>query len=248
MSVAASSPGGGIEATIVGSGFPSEDTDDFIISLCGNEVTQINSISSTEVVFTIPPEITTCASATSEITFGGQTATIAPFAYSAASAPTITSLSPNSSSPILKSTLTITGSNFGSQANTKVYLSQEGSNVYELGLISVSSTEITCILGGGLSGEYNVVVVDSSVGASLVSAATAFEYRIFVDSLSISTGSSAGGYEMTITGRNLAPSKNSNTVFFGNGVTNEICEISSISDTQVVCIVPRMNEGFTIGE
>ena len=53
---------------------------------------------------------------------------------------------------------------------------------------------------------------------------------------------------MTITGRNLAPTKNSNTVFFGNGVTNVICEILSISDTQVVCTVPRMSEDFTIGE
>ena len=94
-----------------------------------------------------------------------------------------------------------------------------------------------------------MVVIDKTVGASIPSSpASDFEYRIFVDSLSISSGSSAGGYPLTITGRNLAPSKNSNTVFIGDRVSDEICEIQSITSTQIVCIVPRMNPDVSVGD
>ena len=40
---------------------------------------------------------------------------------------------------------------------------------------------------------------------------------------------------MVITGRNLAPSMNSNQVFVGDS----LCEITAISNTEVTCTVPR---------
>lgn len=232
--------------TLIGSGFPSEVTNDWSISICGNAVTEITPVSNTELRFVVPAEVSTCASAGSQISVGGQTASIT-FSYDPSLTPTISSLSRTSASPILKTTLTITGSGFGSQANTKVFLSQNGVHVYELSLISVSSTEIVCILGGGKSGNYDVTVVDSTVGGSVSTAASSFEYRIFVDSLSISSGASSGGYSLTISGRNLAPSRGSNTVFIGDDVSNAICEITAISETQIICTVPRILADMTIG-
>ena len=62
------------------------------------------------------------------------------------------------------------------------------------------------------------------------SAAAAFEYRIFVDSLSITQGHMGGGYSLTITGENLAPSMGSNNVFIGDAM-NSICKITAASHT-----------------
>lgn len=52
----------------------------------------------------------------------------------------------------------ISGSNFGTSATTKVYLVQNNDKKYELSIVTISATSITCILGGGRSGLYDVVV------------------------------------------------------------------------------------------
>ena len=67
---------------------------------------------------------TACSGSNSLISFNGKTSTIT-FAYDNSVAPTITSLSKASASPIMKDSLTIIGSNFGDSSNTKVYLYQK---------------------------------------------------------------------------------------------------------------------------
>ena len=49
-----SSPSGGIQATISGSGFPIDENGDFTITLCGNEVTEIISVNNQEIIFVVP--------------------------------------------------------------------------------------------------------------------------------------------------------------------------------------------------
>lgn len=70
-------------------------------------------------------------------------------------------------------------------------------------VVSVTSTEIECILGGGRTGTYNVVVLDSSSGESSIGDNTVFNYEIVVETISPVTGSMGGGYDITITGRNF---------------------------------------------
>lgn len=70
-------------------------------------------------------------------------------------------------------------------------------------VVSVTSTEIECILGGGRTGTYNVVVLDSSSGESSIGDNTVFSYEIVVETISPVTGSMGGGYDITITGRNF---------------------------------------------
>ena len=102
-------------------------------------MTEFTSVTNTEVIFVVPAEVTTCGSASSEVSVGGQTASIT-FSYNPAVGPSITSLLPVSASPILKSDLVITGTNFASAANTRVFLQQDGENVYELTVVSTTST------------------------------------------------------------------------------------------------------------
>ena len=81
--------------------------------------------------------------------------------------PVVVSISKNSSSPILKSTLIITGSKFSNINKTKVYLTAGAGYIkYELTIVSMNSTSIECILGGGKTGSYNVTVFDVDTGRS----------------------------------------------------------------------------------
>ena len=105
------------------------------------------------------------------MSFGGQSQPFT-FTYDAASAPTVTALSIIEASPVLKTDLTITGTQFGTVSDTKVFLQKDGENVYELNVNSIpDSNTINCKLGGGRTGTYNVVVFVSTVGFSSPAAA-----------------------------------------------------------------------------
>lgn len=105
-------------------------------------------------MFKIPKAVTTCTVAPSArllqtvestlvIGDASQTISTTNFNYDASIVPVITSLSKTSSSPIIKSTLIITGANFTTQANTKVFLvNSTGHRSYELTVVTVTSTSI----------------------------------------------------------------------------------------------------------
>lgn len=193
----------------------------------------------------MPVGVVACSGSNNVISYNSQTATFT-FSYNSALSPQVTSLSKTSSSPVLKSTITITGSNFGTQANTAVYLTQNGKIKYELSITSISSTSINCILGGGKSGVYDVIVKDSTKGSSIPDANSRFSYKIVITSLSSSSGHIGGGYNLTITGNNFAPSAGTNNVFIGTA-KNSICKVLTSTDTQIVCRVPRMMDDYTAG-
>lgn len=54
---------GGVEAIIIGGGFPIDQQNSLSISVCGNQVTNITYISNQKLKFIIPPEIIYCNSA-----------------------------------------------------------------------------------------------------------------------------------------------------------------------------------------
>ncbi len=79
----------------------------------------------------------------------------------------------------------------------------------------MTTTQVECILGGGKTGNYSVVVLDSTTGESTVTASSSFSYELIVDSISPTSGGLGGGYDITITGRNFGAA-DSHTVFVGN--------------------------------
>ena len=220
---ATSSPGGGVTATLVGNGFPIDSSKTFTLEVCGNTVTEVLTVSNQQITFTVPEMVTAC-SGNSQIVVNGKTATFT-FTYDAGIAPSISSLNATSASPILKGQLMIQGSQFGNVGNTYVYLYQGGVKKYELNALEVSANQIRCVLGGGKTGEYDVLVFVDGVGLSSPSANAKFSYQIYVSSVSPVSGSMGGGYTLTITGKNFATDKSSNNVFVGNAL-NSVCSVT----------------------
>ena len=104
----------------------------------------------------------------------------------------------------MKTPLTIVGANFGSDPSAvRVFLYKDSAKVYTLNVLSSTETEIQCMLGGGKTGIYYVVVFVEGVGSSIPSVNSAFSYKIVVTSISPSSGSLGGGYDLTITGYNF---------------------------------------------
>ncbi len=54
-----------------------------------------------------------------------------------------------------------------------------------------------------------------------------FSYKITVDSVSVNSGSKAGGTTLTILGENFGPENNDNQVLIGDGtgLTNQFCDV-----------------------
>lgn len=206
-------------------------------------MTNFTSIANKQLKFTIPIQTTACSGSNNIISYNDQQSTFT-FSYNPALALTVTSLSKNSSSPILKSTITITGTNLGTQGTTFVFLVQNGVKKYELSVTSMTSTSINCILGGGRSGIYDVVVQSPS-GMSTISANTKFTYKIVVTSLSINSGHKGGGYTLTVQGYNFATSAGTNNVFIGPA-KNSICKILTFTDSVITCKMPRMISDYTV--
>lgn len=111
----------------------------------------------------------------------------------------------------------------------------------------MTSTTINCILGGGRSGLYDVVVADSANGLSTPDANSKFSYKIVVTSLNITSGQKGGGYLLTINGYNFATATGTNNVFIGDA-KNSICKIVSSTSTAISCKVPRMLTDYAVGQ
>ncbi len=150
------------------------------------------------------------------------------------SLPTITSLSPKSSNPKLKTILNITGEHFGTNISAfRVFLSNSSGPAYQLKVISVNDTLIRCGLSGGLAGEFRVQVnfpdengdaVAATVGADL------FTYSFQIDSISPSNGSYYGGTLLTIKGKNFLTGSGETLVYIGDAI-NWFCSIKTLTET-----------------
>jgi hypothetical protein len=115
----------------------------------------------------------------------------------------------STASPVLKQTMDISGSNFGTDdGELAVYLydPESDSNLYELAIFTISDTDMTVILGGGRTGDYKLRVVNY-LGASVD---VDFSYKIIVNSVTPKSGSKLGGTLLTIEGDNFSVTKTDN--------------------------------------
>ena len=106
---------------------------------------------------------------------------------------------------------------------------------------------MTVVLGGGRSENYYLRILVIGKGMSAAANENKFSYQIVVDSISPTTGTISGGYQLTITGKNFAPAKGSTQVFIGDGL-GSLCPITSISETQIKCRVPQMDSTYKSGD
>lgn len=206
---------GGYPIIISGAGFPS-DVSQAAVTLCGKNalVTSTNNIATT---ITVP----SCTAGSQDITYtyNGISKTIS-FSYNTPTiTQTITSITPQSFSPVQKGVMTITGSGFGTVlADITVYLANASGKVYRMRVLSVNDTIITCGIPGGLAGNYKVEVSIAGVGDIPPASPTVndFKYELLITSISPTSGPYYGGTLVTITGVNFSPDLLENLVSIGN--------------------------------
>ncbi len=145
-------------------------------------------------------------------------------------APTVTSVSPNSGTTAGGTAVTITGTNFAAGA-TVTFGGVAATNV-----VVVSGTQITAITPAGSAGATTVRVTVNGQAGNLASGFT-YVASPTVTSVSPSSGATAGGTGVTITGTNFAAGA---TVTFGsNAATNVVV----VSRTQITATTPAGSAG-----
>ncbi len=147
--------------------------------------------------------------------------------------------------------MNISGSNFGTNiSDLNVYLTNSSGRVYQLKVIKITSTLITCGLPGGLPGNYSVQVnYPYSTGDALLSAnnTNLFSYESKITGVYPNFGSFFGGTLLTIVGFNFSPTYSDTLVYIGDMV-NWFCKIQSINDTVIKCLTPPISGAYQVGE
>jgi len=159
---------GGYSNSILGSGFPANNqtlsllstgavSNGLSIVICGVSA-NILFTSNTRINFVVPP-CTAGGNMAVNITYGSNSNNSLIFTYLTPSVPvpTIDYIFPNSSNPMIKSTLNIVGKNFGANSSAfNVYLTNSSGRVYQLKVITSNNSYIRCGLSGGLPGNFTV--------------------------------------------------------------------------------------------
>jgi hypothetical protein len=141
---------GGIPLGIIGHGFPFSLSETFSVTLC-NQSAVITSVDNTQIGIMVPPCDLADASSTIVVSYNGQTATLSYNYDPSIVSPSVTGISPTSFSPVLKGTMTINGSGFGTDmSQLTVYLvNSTGSRVYQMNVLSANDTQLSVKIPGG---------------------------------------------------------------------------------------------------
>lgn len=239
---------GGTIVGISGSGFPFDATG-VTVNICGTTAF-VNSVTNSQVGIMVPPCPAASASTGISVTYNGITSNTLAFTYDPTIVtPSISGVSPTSASPVLKNTMTVTGSGFGTDTTqlTAYLVNGTGFRTYQLNVLTATDTQVTVRLSGGLSGTFTVVINKRGFGDSVEATvgAAQFKYEIVVTGVSPSVGSIAGGTVITITGRNFSPVKSSNQVAIGDAL-NWWCTILTATATQITCTTPPISSQYTV--
>lgn len=201
--------------TIQGNGFVENDTR---VEVGGNECV-IQTTTLAEV--TCVTASNSAGSVNVEVISNGETYTPDSFTYSTGSTPTVTSISPTTG--LSGSILTISGSNF---ANTGVTVTLDG---VDCTVVSSSASQIQCTLGNHATGSVPVSVYVDGKGASNTD--VMFEYQLTLSSISPTTGGTAGGQSLVLTGTGFTESASAT-------VCGLSCPRISSTTTEYTCKTP----------
>jgi len=208
------STAGGTAVTITGSNFATGATVTFGAAAATNVVV----VNSTSITATTPAG--SVGAVTVTVTVSGQSGSLTNgFTY--ALPPTVSSVSPNTGSTSGGTAVTIAGTNFAAGATVR-FGGTAATNV-----VVVSSTSITATTPAGSAGAVTVTVTVSGQSGSLTSG---FTYIVIptVSGVAPSSGPTAGGTAVTITGTNFAAGA---TVTFGGAAATNVVVVSSTSIT-----------------
>lgn len=230
LSASSGGTGGGTSVNITGTGFTGAQCVYFGSTL----VTDFTVNSDTSLTVAAPPS----DAGTIDVLVQGPNGISSPssstrFTFSAASAPSVSSLSASSGGTAGGTVVTITGSNFS------------GASLVLFGQVAAqafvnSATQITAVAPAQGAGTVDVTVV-SPTGTSAVSSADHFTYSAgsapTVTSLSVSSGSTGGGAVVTITGTGFTDAV---SVQFGSVTADSF---SVLNDSTIVATAPVQGSG-----
>ncbi|MGA9673360.1 MAG: IPT/TIG domain-containing protein [Terracidiphilus sp.] len=208
---------GGTAVTITGTNFAAGAT----VTFGSTAATNVVVVSSTSITATTPAA--SAGAVTVTVTNSNGVSGNLASGFTFAPAPTVTGVSPNSGPTAGGTSITITGTNFVPGAVVEmVETRRQATNV-----VVVNSTTITAVTPTGDAGAETVSV---SVNGQSGSLAGGFTYIVepTVSSVSPSTGPTAGGTSVTITGTNFATGA---TVTFGSAAAANVVVVSSTSIT-----------------
>ena len=166
------------------------------------------------------------------ITLGSQSVTGGSFEYDSSLTPSVSSVSPTSSSPLGGDTLTVEGSAFGAQWG-QVFLGDQ-----ECTIITWFPTIITCILPSNSHGDYPVHVAVPNNGYADVSSVSPVSYDFVVTDMTPRKGSSMGGTKVELTGSGFGNCSDV-TVKLGERFD---CVIESCNDTRISCTTRKVSK------
>ncbi|KAM5157489.1 fibrocystin-L [Mantella aurantiaca] len=162
------------------------------------------------------------------------------FDFTSVSAANITEISPNISSVLGNTTLTILGFNFNSpSAESAVFIGNSPCKQLEW-----TTTNITCVLPSLPPGNYPVLVYVVNWGYAISSTdnVTSIKYILEVNSISPQYGSLYGGSHITLTGSGFSSNPQDNYVQIGSLP----CNVSESSSTELTCVIQRPGNVYTV--
>jgi hypothetical protein len=229
LGTSSGSTGGGTSVTITGTNFTAATGVSF-----GSVAASFTVNSSTSITAIAPPQAAGTVDVT-VTTYAGTSATSSAdhFTYNAASAPSVTAITPASGSVLGGTSVTITGSGF-SGASTVNF-----GTTAALDFSVLSDNAIIATAPGGTAGTVDITVTTPS-GTSSTSSADHFTWTALsaptITSLGTTSGSTAGGTAVTINGTNLT---SVTSVSFG-GVAASFWIVSA---TQIQATSPASTAG-----
>jgi hypothetical protein len=227
----AGSTAGGTSVTITGTGF----TGAYDVSFGGLPAQSFTAGSDTSITAVSPPQAAGTVDVT-VATYNGRSATSSSdhFTYLAAPPPTITSVTPSSGPTAGGTVVTILGSHF--TAVTAVAFGSIAAGSFTF----VSDTSVLATSPAESAGTVDVTVT-TTAGTSQTSSADRFTFTSptapQVTSVSPTSGGTAGGTAVTITGVNLT---GATSVSFGSVAATSF---TVNSDTQIVAVSPPEDVG-----
>jgi hypothetical protein len=229
LGTSSGSTGGGTSVTITGTNFTGATAVSFgsvAASFTVNSSTSITAIAPSQAAGTVDVTVTTYAGTSS-------TSSADHFTYNAASAPSVTAITPTSGSVVGGTSVTITGSGFSGASAVNF------GTTAALAFSVISDNAIVAIAPDGSAGTVDITVTTPS-GTSSTSSADQFTWTAVstptITSLGTTSGSTAGGTSVIITGTNFT---NASGVSFG-GVA---ASFWVVSDTQIVATAPASIAG-----
>ena len=241
MSIFSNSPsegsiGGGTTITVEGTGFPAtmEGWAGGSVSIAGSECKVVStSVGEFQCVTSANNAGGRRKRAASEIsiTIGSSTASGGSFNYDAALTPSVSSVSPTSSSPMGGDVLTIEGTAFGYTWG-EVLLGDAKCTI-----LTWFDAIITCTLPANSHGDYPVHVSVPNQGYADVSSVSTINYNFVVTDVTPRKGSNMGGTKVKVTGSGFGDCSDV-AVKFGDAFD---CMVESCSDTEIVCVTKKVS-------